>query len=195
MANPHGKLTSFRDYALYNASLPVATVGINTQLSQDYPTILTIGPSFFDSYSTWPGTTYIHGFNLAKNGTVGVNSLLATVPLACAALENGKLAYWELGNEPDLYKTSAQGIVRPANWTEQSYVDEWLNKTRMMRTIMAQSCPDLPFDFIAPSFAGTSNSLDPIITWRDGLDHDKDISLISSHKYVFQSILETRGLC
>ena len=191
----NGILTSFRDYALYNASLPVATVGINTQSSQDYPTILTIGPSFFDSYSTWPGTTYIHGFNLAKNGTVGLNSLLATVPLACKALENGKLAYWELGNEPDLYKTSAQGIVRPANWTEQSYVDEWLNKTRMMRTIMAQSCPDLPFDFIAPSFAGTSNSLDPIITWRDGLDQDKDISLISSHKYALQIVPEIRGLC
>ena len=178
-----------QDYPIYNASQPVATVGtFNYNKSRDYPTTITIGPSFFDSYSTWPNTTFIHGFNLAKNGTVGLNSLLATVPLACKALDGGKLAYWELGNEPDLYKTSAQGAVRPPSWNEQAYVDEWLGKTRSIKAVMAQTCPDhvqgSAYKYIAPSFAGTSNSLDPIITWRDGLDTDKDISLISSHKYI-----------
>jgi hypothetical protein len=173
-----------QDYALYNASLPVATYGIfNYNKSKDYPTTITIGPSYFDSYSTWPNTTFSHGFNLAKNGTVGLNSLLATVPLACKALEGGKLAHWELGNEPDLYKTSSQGPVRPASWNEQAYVDEWLGKTRSIKSVMAQTCPDLAnYEWIAPSFGGTSNSLDPIITWQDGLDTDKDIAMISSHK-------------
>ena len=175
-----------QDYALYNASLPVATRGIfNYNQSEDYPTTITIGPSFFDSYSTWPNTTFIHGFNLAKNGSVGLDSLLATVPLACKALEGGKLAYWELGNEPDLYKTSPQGVVRPASWNEQDYVDEWVGKSRTIEFVMAQTCPDLAnHKWIAPSFAGTSNSLDPIITWQDGLDPDGNIALISSHKYV-----------
>jgi hypothetical protein len=173
-----------QDYPLYNASLPVPTYGIfNYNKSKDYPTTITIGPSFFDSYSTWPNTTFIHGFNLAKNGSVGLDSLLATVPLACKALKGGKLAYWELGNEPDLYKTSAQGVVRPASWNEQAYVDEWLGKSRAIKSVMAQSCPDLAnYKWIAPSFAGTTNSLDPIITWQDGLDTDKNIALISSHK-------------
>jgi hypothetical protein len=173
-----------QDYALYNASLPIATYGIyNYNRSRDYPTTLTIGPSFFDSYSTWPNTTFIHGFNLAKNGSVGLNSLLAIVPLACKALEGGRLAYWELGNEPDLYKTSAQGAVRPPSWNEQAYVDEWLGKSRAIKSATAQTCPELAnAKWIAPSFAGTSNSLDPIITWQDGLDTDKDIALISSHK-------------
>ena len=174
-----------RDYALLDLNLTVATNGTYvTSISTDYPIIVSIGPSFFDSYSTWPGVTYTHGFNLAKNGTVGWNSLLTEVPLACRALEGGRLAYWELGNEPDLYKTSAQGIVRPANWTEQDYVDEWLEKTRKMKIKMAEACPDLPFEFIAPSFGGTDNSLNPIVTWHDGLDQDQDIALISSHKYV-----------
>jgi hypothetical protein len=173
-----------QDYALYDASLPVATYGIyNYKRSRDYPTTLTIGPSYFDSYSTWPNTTFSHGFSLAKNGSVGLSSLLATVPLACKALEGGKLAYWELGNEPDLYKTSAQGVVRPASWNEQAYVDEWLGKSRAIKAAMAQTCPDLVnAKWIAPSFGGTSNSLDPIITWQDGLDTDNDIALISSHK-------------
>lgn len=109
-----------------------------------------------------------------------------TVPLACQALRGGKLAYWELGNEPDLYKTSSQGVVRPANWTEKDYVDEWLTKTRAIRRTLSGACPELAteekYKYIAPSFAGISNSLKPIITWQDGLNTDHDIALNSEHK-------------
>jgi hypothetical protein len=111
---------------------------------------------------------------------------LDTVPLACRALRDGKLAYWELGNEPDLYKTSSQGIVRPSNWTETDYVDEWLTKTRDIRRTLSEACPELATDdkykYIAPSFAGISNSLKPITTWQDGLDTDHNIALNSEHK-------------
>lgn len=130
--------------------------------------------------------TYIHGFNLGKNGTVGHDTLVETVPLVCTALGNGKLAYWQLGNEPDLFKTSAQGPVRPAWWNETEYVEEWLNKTRIIRQLVQENCPDVieqeKFRFYAPSFAGTSNSLDLITTWAAGLDADKDIAFIDSHK-------------
>lgn len=106
----------------------------------------------------------------------------------CKALSNGGFLYWELGNEPDLYKTSAQGIVRPSWWNESDYVAEWLNGTRAIRETMAKACPKLATDeaykYIAPSFAGTGNSLNPLKTWQSGLDTDKDIALISSHKYV-----------
>ncbi|KAF2141901.1 glycoside hydrolase family 79 protein [Aplosporella prunicola CBS 121167] len=179
-----------QDLALYDASLGVAENGIvDPERSEDYPTTLTIGPSFFESYDSWPGVKFIHGFNLGKNGTDGRESLLATVPLACKALSDGKLLYWELGNEPDLFKTSAkQGIVRPTNWTEHDYVQEYLNGTRAIRAELAKACPDLATDdkykFIAPSFAGTSNSLDPIKTWQEGFDEDKNIALISSHNYI-----------
>lgn len=117
-----------------------------------------------------------------------MDSLLEVVPLACKALENGRLAYWELGNEPDLYKTSSQGRVRPSWWNETDYVDEWVNKTRIIREKMAETCPDLASDakykYIAPSFAGVTNSLNPVVTWRDGLDVDHNIALNSEHKSV-----------
>jgi len=87
--------------------------------SPDYPTTLTIGPSYFESYLTWPDTKFVHGFNLGRNSTVARQGLIDSVPYVCKALEGGKLLHWELGNEPDLFKTSAQGPVRPANWTEQ----------------------------------------------------------------------------
>ena len=131
-------------------------------MSTDYPLQLGIGKSYFESYSTWADTKFIHGFNLAANTTEDRELLLDTVPLACQALEGGKLAYWEFGNEPDLYKTSAQGIKRPATWTEQDYVDEWLNGTRAMKQVLEEACPNEvtaeAYKYYAPSFAGTNNN-------------------------------------
>ena len=82
----------------------------------DYPTNITIGPSFFDSYNTWPSIQFTHGFDLARNGSAALTALLESVEPACKALEGNKLFAWELGNEPDLFKTSSQGVVRPADW-------------------------------------------------------------------------------
>ena len=156
--------------------------------SRDYPTTISIGPSYFDSYNTWPGFSFIHGFNLGKNGSVGYNTLTETVPLVCKALVGNKLAYWQLGNEPDLYNTSSQGPVRSSWWNESQYVAEYLSKTHIIRDIVSRDCPEViasgKFKFYAPSFAGTSNSLDLIKTWQAGLDADMEISHIDSHNYI-----------
>lgn len=155
-------------------------------MSNDYPYILYIGPSYFESYSTWPGTKFSHGFNMGKNDTAAMDTLLATVPLACKALQNGKLMDWELGNEPDLFKTTTPHAVRPADWSDSDYVAEWLSKTRAMKRTMAKSCPDMAtastYQYLAPSFAGLTTSLNAVTTWQDGLDADQDISLNSMHK-------------
>ena len=156
--------------------------------SRDYPTTISIGPSYFDSYNTWPGVSYIHGFNLGKNGSIGYNTLVETVPLVCKALAGDKLAYWQLGNEPDLFKTSSQGPVRPSWWNETYYVDEYLNKIDIMRTTVSQNCPEVidsgKFKFYAPSFAGTGNSLNVITTWQAGLNAENEVALIDSHNYI-----------
>lgn len=161
----------------------------NFARSRDYPTTISIGPAYFESYNTWnDDISYLHGFNLGKNGSIGLDTLIATVPLVCKALNGSKLAYWQLGNEPDLYKTSSQGPVRPAWWTESDYVDEWLNKTESMRSLVQRSCPEVikqgKFKFYSPSFAGTGNSLNMIKTWQAGLDSDGDIAFIDSHNYI-----------
>jgi len=179
-----------QDYALYNASLEQATYGIyNPARSSDYPTTLFIGPSYFDSYNTFSDTKFIHGFNLGLGGndSAGWETLLETVPLACKALGNGKLLWWEYGNEPDLYSTSSQGPVRPPGWNESEYVAQWLNGTRAIKNQLSIACPDLlsnsTYGYYAPSFAGVNNHLKPVLTWKDGLNVDGDIKLISSHKY------------
>ena len=178
-----------QDYALYNASLKTQINGtFNLARSADYPTTIFIGPSYFESYSTWPDTKFSHGFNLGLGGnnSAGWETLLETVPLACKALSNGKLLWWEYGNEPDLYSTSSQGPVRPPSWNEAEYVAQWLNGTRAIKSQLTKYCPDMvsndTYGYMAPSFAGTNNHLKPLLTWQDGLDVDQDIKLISSHK-------------
>ncbi|TVY28785.1 Beta-glucuronidase [Lachnellula hyalina] len=180
-----------QDYALYNASLPFS---INSTIipsrATDYPTIIFIGPSYFESYNTWPDTKFSHGFNLGLGGnnSEGWQTLLDTVPLACKALGGGKLLWWEYGNEPDLFSTSAQGPVRPPGWNESTYVSQWLNGTRAIKQELQKSCPELTsnesYGYLAPSFAGVSNHLKPVTTWQDGLNVDRDIKLISSHNYI-----------
>ena len=178
-----------QDYALFNESQEVPIIGIyDTAITKDYPLQVFIGPSFFHSFHAWPDTKYIYGFNLAANGTVGRMSLKHTAKHACKALEHGRLAYWELGNEPDLYSTSAQGAKRPPDWNSSTYVSEWLNGTHAIKKVIAKHCRRLDtekkYKYYAPSFAGTNNHLNPIVTWEDGLDRDKDIGIISSHNYI-----------
>jgi hypothetical protein len=76
--------------------------------------------------------------------------------------------------------------VRPANYNESDYVDEWLRGTRTIRELLEQNCPGLlsndTYGYVAPSFAGTSNHLKAPRTWTDGLYADGDIKYFSSHK-------------
>ncbi|KAK0114077.1 hypothetical protein ONS95_013582 [Cadophora gregata] len=189
-----------QDYALYNATLLSAPVNgsYDPSRSPDYPTTISIGPSFFDSYATFPDTKFIHGFNLGLGGNTshpeGWQTLLDTVPLACKALGSGggggegKLLWWEYGNEPDLYSTSAQGPVRPSGWDEGTFVEQWVNGTRAIRGQLERYCPEMleggRYGYLAPSFAGTNNRLKPVVAWREGLNRDGDVRIFSSHNYI-----------
>ncbi|KAK4240871.1 hypothetical protein C8A03DRAFT_12841 [Achaetomium macrosporum] len=177
-----------QDYALYDASLPYALNGtIDPARSPDYPTTITIGPSYFESYNTWRDVKFCHGFNLGLGGnrSSGWQTLLDTVPLACKALGRRQLYLWEYGNEPDLYSTSAQGPVRPSDWNEATYVSQWHNGTRTIKALLKEHCPELATDdvygYMAPSFAGVGNRLKAPAAWAAGLNEDKSIKLFSTH--------------
>ncbi|KAK4247188.1 hypothetical protein C7999DRAFT_32360 [Corynascus novoguineensis] len=180
-----------QDYALYDHSLPYALNGTyDPARAEDYPTTITIGPSYFESYNTWKDVKFSHGFNLGLGGnrSSGWQTLLDTVPLACKALGDGKLYIWEYGNEPDLFSTSAQGPVRPANWSEAAFVSQWHNGTRQIKALLQEHCPETleqdGYGFMAPSFAGVNNHLKESATWAAGLDGDEDIKLFSTHNYI-----------
>lgn len=146
-----------------------------------------IGKAYFESYRTWPGVRFSHGLNMGLGGSAaGWQTLVDTVPLACAALGGGRLHAWEYGNEPDLFSTSAQGPVRPPAWNESAYVWQWRNATAEIGRQVARFCPGMGRPrFMAPSFAGVGNRLSARKTWEAGLDESKDIEFFSTHKYAF----------
>jgi hypothetical protein len=81
------------DLAIFHQSLNKAIVGIvDPAKSPDYPTTITIGPAFFESYLTWPDTHFIHGFDLGENSTTARQALIHSAPFACKALGGGRLA-------------------------------------------------------------------------------------------------------
>lgn len=201
-------LTLLNNLAHYSGSLPILRVGGNTQdltlfnASQteasiptydpenpDYPASLTIGPKWFDSYRVWPNVTFSHGFNLAANSTADRQALLDSVRFACAAIPPERLYAWELGNEPDLYRSALVGnSERPAGWAEPEYVGEWLRWSRKLREVMRKECPEAAgqraFRFLAPSLAGSADlstmEVGPI--FDAGLAADSSLGIVSAHK-------------
>ncbi|OAA45029.1 glycoside hydrolase family 79 protein [Metarhizium rileyi] len=175
-----------QDFALYNSSQPTSLVGIvDPKKSPDYPTTITIGKSYFQSYKTWPGVKFSHGFNMGLGGKTvqGHRTLVDTVPLACEAIRHGSLYAWEYSNEPDLF-TSGAYAPRPKGWKETNMVAEWLDGTDEIRSQAKRYCPDLEVRFIAPSNAGVYNSLKASRMWAAGLNRRGDIGLFSAHNYI-----------
>ncbi|RDW82571.1 hypothetical protein BP6252_03683 [Coleophoma cylindrospora] len=177
-----------QDYAIFNSSLPVAIHGVyNYSHTQNYPTTVTMGPSFFESYSTWPNTKFIHGFNMGLATTpAGWESLLQTIPLACSALESGNLLWWEYGNEPDLYPTSPARVLRTGAWNYSIYLDQWKNGTAAIEAGIKTSCPNLTsteeYGYVGPSYA--YRGLDPSATFASGLNENGTIKQITMHHYM-----------
>ncbi|EFY86356.1 glycoside hydrolase family 79 protein [Metarhizium acridum CQMa 102] len=173
-----------QDFALYNASQPTSLVGVvDPDKSPDYPTTITIGKSYFESYGTWPGVRFSHGFNMGLGGKTarGRETLVDTAPLACEALRHGNLYTWEYGNEPDLF-TSGAYAPRPKGWKETDMVAEWLAGTDDIRNQVKKQCPETQVRFMAPSNAGVSNALRASKMWAAGLNKRGDVEMFSAHK-------------
>jgi Glycosyl hydrolase family 79 C-terminal beta domain len=174
-----------QDYATFDPAQTQGLIGTyNYTITKDYPTKVTIGPNFFQSYDTWFGNiSFIHGFNF--NSTNANTYINQEMPYICQHLYGGnknKLAYFQLGNEPNLYK----------HYTEASYVSTWKSKTELMHTAVQQNCPDLisdtKFRFYSPSLSGalTTGSIKLNLTtiWLDGLNNDSYVGFIDSHNYI-----------
>jgi hypothetical protein len=161
-----------------------------TKGANNNPAVLEYGGPFFESYQTFSNTKFIHGFNLAKQGEGYRRNLYDGAIVACGALQ-GKLLYWELGNEPDMYAVAStspiNGNVRPKSWNDATFATEWLNVTRSLRQQMSYTCKNMvstqSYKFIAPSFAGTQG-MDPWEVFQAGIDKDNIIAEFSSHRYV-----------
>lgn len=143
---------------------------------------MTIGPSFFSSYGTFPGTKYIAGLNLATNATSGIETRQNEASLILKAL-GSSLELFEIGNEPDLF---IYWNRRPASWNVSDYVEEWLNASEVVDAEVGKSKAE-EIGYFAPSFAGTDvgsgpNTMAPLAAFGHGLNANKIIKQLSGHK-------------
>ncbi|TQW01284.1 hypothetical protein V2A60_002291 [Cordyceps javanica] len=178
-----------QDYALYNASLPTQIKGIyDPARSEDYPTTIFLGPSFFESYQTLPGVKFSHGFNLGKGtSAAGWQTLVDTAPLACKAIGRDGYYGYEYGNEPNNFNLGGRWAPRTRRWGSKDYVREWLNGTAEVRRQMRLHCPELEpeyLEFMAPSYDDRAESLKALEVWKLGLDRDDSINTYSVHHYI-----------
>lgn len=178
-----------QDLTIFNSSQKQAVEQQFSASNPDYPANQTIGPAFFESYLTWPGVLFSHGFNLAATAPEHQQAVLDSVYYACRTLRD-KLYAWELGNEPDFYAVKALNPTPPrqTGYTEAQYVAEWLALSQRMRRHMQTSCPDLAKHqhpkFWGPSLAGNpalSNFSAPKV-FSAGYNSKESISMISQHK-------------
>lgn len=176
---------SSQDNAYFVASQREGTILTFATPDADQPANLTFGPAFFESYHTWPNTTFVHGFNLKANTTADREAVVASARVACRSLR-GQLLAWQLGNEPDGFNYGLGGpVARPAGYDENDYVSEWLNLTRAIRESVRSACPDLADeDWYAPSFAASPgfSTLDQVKAWQAGLDTDHDLKVFDTHQ-------------
>ena len=142
---------------------------------------LCMGPTFFESYNSFPNTFYSHGFNMIWNNDTGYNSITQMINDGCKSLE-GKLSTWEYGNEPDLYI----GNSRPSDWDESDYVLGWSKGYVVIQEALQAKCPSLATAplFLNPSLAGTDSKLDPVTISQDGLNNNGSIAKFSVHNYM-----------
>ena len=152
--------------------------------------LVTIGPSFFTSFETFPRTQYIVGINLALNGTNGTATRIAETSFTCKAVGD-RLLNFEIGNEPDLYKMWNR---RANSWDVSDYVDEWQTASQLVDGELAKTCPELRRKignmFFGPSFAGTdfgssASTFGPFQAFENGLNTKNNIATLSGHKYAF----------
>ena len=164
------------DFVIY---VPEQEIGMSETCSTG--SRLCMGPSFFDSYNSFPNTYFSHGLNMIWNNDAGFDSITQMIIDGCKMLE-GKLSTWEYGNEPDLYI----GNSRPSDWDETDYVEGWSKGYVVIQQALRAKCPSLADgpQFLNPSLAGTNSKLDPVKISQGGLNNNGSIAKFSVHNYM-----------
>jgi hypothetical protein len=148
--------------------------------SPDQPSALTIGPSWLESFKTFPtGTQYIFGLSF-QDGAAGLAQVLLEAIPTVAELGSSLYAF-EIGNEVDGFPG---GSRRPANYTVQDYVTQWLQYGAVIENATGTQGEAL---FQAGAFEAPQNFLTSSTSWnaktilQDGIAKTGLVKTISEH--------------
>lgn len=107
-----------------------------------------MGPTFFESFTTFKDTKFIVVLNMEKSVTSDdwFDNMLDFVATACDSFSSSNFLAWGYGNEPNLYSYG---------WDSANYTEHWLEAERAIKDVLADNCPSLAsddlFSFLTPS--------------------------------------------
>ncbi|KAL7947074.1 hypothetical protein V8C42DRAFT_343959 [Trichoderma barbatum] len=103
--------------------------------NSDQPRNTTIGPSFWETFTAIEGTKYIFGLNFYKNDSTYLDNLRGQVSQSLLQIPPERLHLFEIGHENDYGALSG---FRPPTWTQQDWVEEWIDPYGVNRMHMHQ---------------------------------------------------------
>lgn len=171
---------SSQDRVAYNASQATARI---IEGNGDVPSSLTIGPTFFESLTTFANTRFIYGLNMKSSvsDSDAYDNMLDTVAAVCSSFSSDNLLAWSYGNEPNLYGFD--------DWEPADYTTAWLEAERDIKSVLEDECPDLVsddlFGFLTPSVSNLhSGHVNIPDTLEDGINDDGVVFFLGAHKLV-----------
>jgi hypothetical protein len=122
------------------------------------------------------GWTCIYGINLGTNTPARAAEEAEYVAKTLGFThQHGKLEYFQLGNEPDLFKTHLRD---PKTWSPELYMDEWLAEANAIRAVV----PGARFGL--PDTAGAPDWYAAVVTRLLTLSTPPEIAALSHHYYI-----------
>jgi hypothetical protein len=122
------------------------------------------------------GWTCIYGINLGTNipGRAAEEAEYVAKTLGFVH-QHGKLEYFQLGNEPDLFRTHLRD---PKTWSPELYMDEWLDEANAIRAVVPSA------RFGLPDTAGNPDWYAAVVTRLLTLSTPPDVAALSHHYYI-----------
>jgi hypothetical protein len=121
------------------------------------------------------GWTCLYGINLGTNTPERAADQAAQVARVLGLLsEGGKLQYFQLGNEPDLFRTHLRD---PKTWSADLYFDEWLAEANAIRARVPHA------RFGLPDTAGNPEWYATVVTRLLATPQPPDVAALTHHYY------------
>ncbi|MGA7158796.1 MAG: hypothetical protein WBY53_18265 [Acidobacteriaceae bacterium] len=122
------------------------------------------------------GWTCIYGINLGTNTPMRASIEADYVARTLGhAHQHGKLEYFQLGNEPDLFKTHLRD---PKTWSPERYMDEWLDEANAIRALVPSA------RFGLPDTAGNPDWYAAVVSRLLTLQSPPEVAALTHHYYI-----------
>ncbi|KAH8705719.1 glycoside hydrolase family 79 protein [Talaromyces proteolyticus] len=148
----------------------------------DQPANTSIGPTFWESFTSIDGPKYIFGLNFYKNDSYYLDNLKGEVQQSLEQIPAERLHLFEIGNENDYGALSG---FRPPNWTQEDWVTEWNNRAEHIQTA------NQSLRFFAPSTCCYNittkwSFFSPWTIWNSTFNYNRHkwIHEVSQHGYI-----------